>query len=81
MKGDASVSVHEVTDALGDTGIYVSIQPPTPKARYYKGWRIEPRNRHGWYVATDHRGGYFKELRADTLAGIKQFITHTIESE
>lgn len=62
--------------------------PPTPGRehpgqtdRNYKGWIIAPKNLHGWYVATDLRGTVFSTLKADTLAGIKQIITETIQEE
>lgn len=45
--------------------------------RTYKGWTIEDKNIRGMYVATNYSGGYGR-LMADTLAGIKQLITETI---
>jgi hypothetical protein len=46
--------------------------------RKYKGWHIEERNRQGWWVATNYSEGWGM-LKGDTLLGLKQLITHTIE--
>jgi hypothetical protein len=46
--------------------------------RTYKGWSIEPKNHRGMWTATNYSKGWGM-LQADTLLGLKQFITHTIE--
>jgi len=46
--------------------------------RTYKGWLIEEKNRQGMWVATNYSKGWGM-VRADTLAGLKGLITHTIK--
>ena len=45
--------------------------------REYKGWIISPKNVHGMYSAW--KSGHTR-LAADTLAGMRQIITHTENS-
>lgn len=48
--------------------------------RFYKGWLIsETRNAHGMWSASNYSGGY-GSVAADTLAGLKQLISHTIKA-
>lgn len=44
----------------------------------YKGWLIWPKNVHGLWTATNYSAG-FPQLAADSLAGLKQFISRTQE--
>ena len=50
------------------------------KERTYKGWTITGKNVYGLWTASTILNGYYKELKADTLQGLKEFITHTINS-
>lgn len=45
--------------------------------REYKGWSIEPKNYAGMWSASNYSEGYGR-VSADTLLGLKQIITHTI---
>lgn len=50
--------------------------------RTYKGWTIsDSRNVYGLWTASKIFRGYYKELKADTLSGLKAFITHTEETK
>lgn len=44
----------------------------------YKGWLIDRPNRFGMWTATNYSAGY-SQLAADSLSGLKKFITDTIE--
>ena len=46
--------------------------------RTYKGWIIEKVFPSGYWNATNYSEGY-RPLMADTLAGLKQSITETME--
>lgn len=48
--------------------------------RTYKGWSIERIPHNGMWRASTIFQGYYKELKADTLQGLKDFVTHTIEA-
>lgn len=48
--------------------------------RTYKGWTIEKIFPSGMWRGYTIFNGYYKELKADTLQGLKDFITHTIEN-
>lgn len=47
--------------------------------RLYKGFTIWEKNVHGMWTATNYSAGY-SQLAADTLQGLKQLITKTIEN-
>lgn len=44
----------------------------------YKGWLIWPKNYCGMWMATNYSDGY-GQLAADTLEGIRDLITSTIQ--
>jgi hypothetical protein len=50
------------------------------KLRIYKNWLIERQFPSGYWLATNYGDGY-SPLRADTLAGLKRFITETIHKK
>lgn len=49
--------------------------------RSYKGWTIYNPNIYGYWVANRIHNGYLEELKADTLTGLKQFITDVTDAE
>lgn len=46
--------------------------------RTYKGWIIERIAHNGMWRASTILRGYYCEVKADTLQGLKDLVTHTI---